>query len=117
MRWVLITSFAACLLSLFAYGCDDARAGHAKIHLVMATVAMPAQSHERERYQAAADRFCNKHPDVEVELLEITGNYYHKVLVMIAGRNAPDLMWMGGGFAEFAQRDALLDVSSRIESS
>jgi multiple sugar transport system substrate-binding protein len=77
----------------------------------MTCVAMPG---EEKIYQAAVDRFIAKRPDVEVELLPITGDYYHKVLVMIAGRNAPDLMWMGQGFAEFAQRGALLDVSQRI---
>ena len=46
--------------------------------------------------------------------MEVPGNYYQKLLVMIAGRTAPDLMWMGQSFAEFAMRGAFLDLSDRI---
>src|SRR5438105_14790759 len=93
---------AACLLA----GCDDPRNSGRRIHLVMTIVSAPA---EQPFFQAAVNRFRAKRPDVDVELLPISGNYYHKILVMIAGRTAPDLMWMGGGFGEFAERGALLD--------
>ena len=33
---------------------------------------------------------------------------------MIAAKNAPDLMWMGQSFAEFAVRGVFLDLSDRI---
>jgi multiple sugar transport system substrate-binding protein len=56
------------------------------------------------------------HPDIDVQILNIPANYYQKLLVMIAGRNAPDLMWMGQSLAEFVERDALLDVTGRVET-
>jgi multiple sugar transport system substrate-binding protein len=104
--------FAITLIAarLFA-GCEKSETAGHRIRLVMTIVSAPA---DQPKFQAAVDRFLAKRPDVEVELLPISGNYYHKVLVMIAGRNAPDLMWMGGGFGEFAEHGALLDVSSRV---
>src|SRR6476469_3473042 len=112
MRTIFLTSLLVCL----AFGCDDdARAkGGARIKLVMTTVSMPVSSGEHARYTAAIDRFRAKRPDVDVQLIEVTGNYYHKLAVMCAGRIAPDLMWMGQGFGEFANRGAVLDVTDRI---
>ena len=62
-------------------------------------------------YESAIAKFEAEHPQIEVELLTVAGNYYDKVLLMIAGRNAPDLIWMGQGFVEFAERGALLGKS------
>src|SRR5204862_4457498 len=90
----LVLSIALAAACLFA-GCDTSKVGGRRIHLVMTIVSAPA---EQPYFQAAVDRFRARRPDVDVELLPISGNYYHKILVMIAGRTAPDLMWMGAGF-------------------
>lgn len=58
--------------------------------------------------------FEAKHPNIEVELQEISGNYYQKVTVMLAGGTPPDILWMGQAFGEFAARGAFLDLTSRI---
>lgn len=67
-------------------------------------------------YQEAVDRFESKHPDIGVEIRTISGSkYYQKLLVMMASGDPPDLMWMGEGFGEFAQRGAFLDVSRFVK--
>ena len=58
--------------------------------------------------------FETKHPNIEVEPLQIPGNYYQKITVMLAGRTPPDVFWMGQSFAEFAARGNFLDLSDRI---
>ena len=78
------------------------------------TLATNAVESLRPVFLATIERFEAQRPGVEVQLLEVPGNYYQKLLVMIAGRTAPDLMWMGQSFAEFAMRGAFLDLSDRI---
>ena len=93
-------------------GCGDAGAKQkGKVRLVMATTVL---REIEPRYKEAIARFEATHPHIEIEWLTVAGNYYDKVLLMIAGRNAPDLMWMGQGFVEFAERGALLDITDRV---
>ena len=55
-----------------------------------------------------------RNPDVLVELQGIPGSYYDKLLVMFAGRTAPDVMWMGKGMAQFASRGASSGRGGRV---
>jgi multiple sugar transport system substrate-binding protein len=110
---ISISCILAALL-LCAGGCgrnSDSKAGNVK--LVFATPAIEAY---RPIFYRLLDEFEEENPHIDVKYLEIPGNYYQKLLVMIAGRNAPDLMWMGQSFAEFATRGAFLDLSERIEA-
>jgi multiple sugar transport system substrate-binding protein len=94
-------------------GCGGERgARDGKVHLVL---SVPADERTRPMYRGVVADFMARHPNIEVQILEIPRDYYGKVLVMIAGRNAPDLMWMGQSFAEFAVRGVFLDLSDRIE--
>jgi multiple sugar transport system substrate-binding protein len=69
---------------------------------------------DRPAYYSLVDRYEKKFPNVDVELMEISGDIYQKLLVMIAAGNAPDLMWMGQSFQEFANRGVFLDVTDRV---
>ena len=59
----------------------------------------------------ALDEFMRAHPNIHVTRVSVAGDYYSKLMVMIAGNTAPDVMWMGSGFGEFAERGAFLDIS------
>jgi len=77
-------------------------------------MAVPAAQHSDKIYTDIISEFEKKNPDINVELQTIAGNYYQKLLVMIAGNVAPDLMWMGQSFSEFADRRVFLDLTDRI---
>lgn len=79
------------------------------------TLAVPASVRTSPVYREAVREFERKNPGVSVRLLEVAGNFYQKVTVMIAGGCAPDLMWMGQSFSEFADRGIFLDVTERAE--
>ena len=116
MRWaeqlMRLRLPAGALALLLLVGCGErGDQGRGKVKLVLATGAQEAL---RPVFYTAIEEFEAEHPNVEIQLLEIPGKYYQKVLVMIAGRNAPDLMWMGQSFAEFATRGAFMDLSERI---
>lgn len=82
-----------------------------KIQLTVIVQPDPNGSYER-----VVQAFEQKHPEVSVQIVVASGQrYYQKLLVMMASGNPPDLMWMGQGFGEFAQRGAFLDVASRIK--
>ena len=100
---------AACVL----LGCGRRDADGAKVKLVL---SVPADQKTRTMYRRVVGEFEARHPHVSVQILEIPADYYSKVLVMIAGRNAPDLMWMGQSFAEFAARGVFMDMSARLEA-
>lgn len=115
-NFVLFTCFTVMVttLAVIGSGCErppDAAAAGQRAKLV---VAVAASAHDRAGYQAAVREFMANHPNVDVELMEVPGDYYDKVLVMIAGRNSPDLMWMGQSFQEFATRGVFLDLTDRI---
>jgi multiple sugar transport system substrate-binding protein len=83
-----------------------------KVQLVL---AINTDAKAKEVFREAIDKFTASHPDISVQLLEITGDYYQKLLVIIAGKTAPDLMWMGEPFMEFANRDVFLDVTKNVQ--
>jgi multiple sugar transport system substrate-binding protein len=83
------------------------------IRLVM---AVPASGTTDRIYTGVIRKFELDYPNVAVELRPVTGeNFYQKVLVMMASGLAPDLIWMGEGFNEFARRGAFLDITDRIK--
>lgn len=65
-------------------------------------------------FQRALDDFMAEHPKIRVRRVGIAADYYPKLLVMIAGNTAPDVMWMGQGFGEFAQRGAFLRIDREV---
>jgi len=97
-------------VTFLSAGCGR-RAPDGKVHLVM---TVPADRLTRPLYEKIIRDFEGKHPNIAVQMIAIPRDYYRKVLVMIAGRDSPDLMWMGQGFAEFATRNVFLDISDRI---
>jgi len=103
----------ACLLVVCGLitGCGRREASDGAVRLVMTTAGGVK---ERDIYNQAVSRFEAQHPNIHVRILPISKDYYRKVLVMIAGRDAPDLMWMGQSFGEFAGRGAFMDLSARI---
>ena len=84
-------------------------------HRVRLSLARHYSSLGMETYQDLVDDFNRRNPDVLVELEGIPGSYYNKLLVMFAGRTAPDLMWMGQGMAQFSSRGAFLDVEDHFQ--
>ena len=84
-----------------------------KVRLVL---ALNADYRNRPIFIEAVEAFMKEHPDIEVEIRNISGvRYYQKILIMMAGNVAPDLMWMGQSFAEFADKGAFLDITDRLE--
>jgi multiple sugar transport system substrate-binding protein len=83
----------------------------ARVHLVL---AVSVNARDRPSYQAAVKKFRAAHPHIDVRIMEVAGNFYQKMLVMMAARNAPDLMWMGQGFQALAARGVFLDVTDRV---
>ncbi len=86
-------------------------------HRVHLRLALLYTNQGMETYQDLVDDFNRRNPDLLVELQGIPGSYYDKLLVMFAGRSAPDVMWMGKGFAQFASRGAFLEVEDEFRAS
>jgi len=80
------------------------------------TYAFPSAATRDPVIKAALDEFTRTHPTIKVTPLPIAGDYYSKLMVMIAGNTAPDVMWMGQSFGEFAQRNAFLDISKEMQA-
>ena len=95
-KWVI----AAVLVAVLAAGWlawrgawSDRPHVEKRVELVLAVKSSPDI---RPVYQALIDRFEQRNPGITVKLLEIPGAvFYQKVLVMLAGRTPPDVMWMG----------------------
>ena len=74
------------------------------------TIAVGAGGAYRRALETALADFEEAHPEISLQMIYIGGMYYDKIEVMIAGKRAPDVMWMGQGFAMFATRDAFLPI-------
>jgi multiple sugar transport system substrate-binding protein len=99
-------------LAVILLGCGrEPVESDARVRLVL---AVSVNARDRPSYQAAVAAFRAAHPNIEVQIMEIPGNFYQKMLVMMAARNAPDLMWMGQGFQALAARGVFLDVTDRV---
>lgn len=90
-------------------GCDKSQSD--KVTLLL---AIPANADEDSPYPPAIEAFQREHPDIEVKTIRISGTYYQKLLIMIAGGKGPDVMWMGQNFNEFATRGIFLDISEPL---
>src|SRR5437868_458482 len=95
-----------------AHTTAEAEATARKIQLVL---AVPADVQNEPIYRAVIADFEAAHPNIHVKLLTLQYDYYTKALIMIAGRNAPDLFWMGESFGDFASRGAIMDVTQQIK--
>lgn len=85
---------------------------------IQLTLTVPAGQTTDPIYRGAIDRFEAENPGVSVKLIPVSSrNYYQKVMVMVAGNCAPDLMWMGQSFNEFADKGLFLDLSRRIRQA
>lgn len=85
---------------------------------IQLTLTVPAGQTTDPIYRGAIDRFEAENPGVSVKLIPVSSrNYYQKVMVMVAGNCAPDLMWMGQSFDEFADKGLFLDLSRRIRQA
>ncbi|QGQ45019.1 ABC transporter substrate-binding protein [Metabacillus sediminilitoris] len=75
---------------------------------------------EKEKvYQEAVDRFEEKHPDVEVKVLQIPNDAYkQKLSVAMSGNDAPDVFhsWGGGWLHNFVQQDKVLDLTEATDN-
>ena len=80
-RWVSM-AIAVVLLML---GCDhEPVEPDARVRLAL---AVSVNARDRPSYQAAVAAFRARHPHIDVHVLEIAGNFYQKMLVMMAARN------------------------------
>ncbi|MFH0963983.1 MAG: sugar ABC transporter substrate-binding protein [Planctomycetota bacterium] len=109
-RFLLIAGVLSCAVLLMA-GCGGGSIGQGASK-VRITVSFTTGADERRALEAVADEFMRDHPGILVKPIYITGGYYDKVKTMVAGHNAPDIMWMGQGFAEFATRGAFLPIDN-----
>jgi len=116
LAWLLLTLIVLLIVGWFIIGpgsdapVDDDR----PVRLVM---TVPAAAETDRIYTEIIQRYESEYPHVAVELRSVTGeNYYQKVLVMMASGLPPDLIWMGEGFHEFAERGAFMDVTDRMSS-
>lgn len=105
------------MLAFALMSCDRAPTsttvgGNGKVRLVLAVSVNPK---DRASYQAAVRDFRTAHPEIEVDVMEVAGDIYQKMLIMMAARNAPDLMWMGQGFSGMVDRGVFLDVTDRVK--
>jgi multiple sugar transport system substrate-binding protein len=72
----------------------------------------PTYTPQKVRYgEYLAQEYMRRNPDVYVNLI-LSGDPYPKLQVMIAGRTAPDVVWMGVGWQQFV--DALMPLDALV---
>lgn len=77
---------------------------------------MTGDVEEVANYRALIEDFQAANKDVKVEFLELTGNYFEKIISMIATGTAPDIFWYGGtNSAQLIRDGALADLTPFIE--
>lgn len=65
--------------------------------------------------QQIADKFTELHPDIKAEIVIVKGNRYESQQTMIAGGNAPDVLYLNPDFLYvFAAKNALLPLDEFV---
>ena len=118
--WPYILGGFLLLLYLSLGGYLFMTSGHKNVAVkgkIELTLAVPAGIKTAPIYRKKIRQFEDQYPGIKVKLMEISGGFYQKALVMIAGGVAPDLMWMGQSFSEFADRGVFMDITRRLKLS
>jgi multiple sugar transport system substrate-binding protein len=102
----------AVIMIMFLNGCGKNKKQADRTTLIF---ACGAGIEFKQVFEKVATAFESRHPEIKVDVVDIQGVYYAKLMTMIAGNTAPDIMWMGQSFTEFASRGAFLDLTLRIQ--
>ena len=77
---------------------------------------MSGSVEEVANYRTLLEQFNAANKDVQAEFLEVSGDYYQKIISMLATGTAPDLFWYGGTNSAQLIRDGVLaDLTPFIE--
>ncbi|MFD2213387.1 extracellular solute-binding protein [Metabacillus endolithicus] len=71
-------------------------------------------------YEEAVERFKEKHPDVDVKILQIPNDAYkQKLSVAMSGNDAPDVFhsWGGGWLKNFVDQGKVYDITETTDKS
>lgn len=86
-------------------------------NVVSLTIAYKGRKGMTEDLDEILDSFEKKYHHIKLQRIrEERSFYYQKIELMIAGGTAPDVMWMGQGFGDFASRGLFLDIEPIIKN-
>lgn len=105
---ILITILVS---SVFLFACAQK---HKKEERMVTTITLSFYD-RLEKWRGIADDFMDENPDIRIKLLQFPGNYIEKISSMFAAGLPPDVIFIGQKTAEFASRDALLDLTPYME--
>lgn len=108
MRILLI--FGA-IVVLSSVSCMNKKYGE---NIIILTITHGTVKEEMIALDEASKIFEKRYPNIRVKRIAIEGPYYPKIETMIAGDTAPDVMWMGQGFGEFASRNIFMNLEPLI---
>ncbi|MBE3582698.1 MAG: sugar ABC transporter substrate-binding protein [Limnochordaceae bacterium] len=114
-RAILAVTFAATALLVLTLALPASTlAATTRITFTMQT----GDQKEVANYQDLIDKFQVAHPDIKVEFVQLSGNYYEKIPTMLATNTAPDLFWYGGqNSAQFIRDGVLTDLTPFVAKS
>ncbi|MBM4081985.1 MAG: sugar ABC transporter substrate-binding protein, partial [Planctomycetes bacterium] len=98
-------------LLVLAIGC---RARHGAEHRVVLKLCHPASRDFLVAMEQTAREFEAQQPTIRIKRVLIEKDYYSKLMTMTAGGTAPDVMWMGQAFGDFATRGAFLEIDGLL---
>ncbi|PFJ16887.1 hypothetical protein COD67_05290 [Bacillus cereus] len=80
-------------------------------------IATWANEREAKEFDEIINKLNAKQHDYKLKQMVIPKDYYAKVQTMIAGKQAPDLMWLAQEYIPaYAANNALVDISSQLKS-
>ncbi|MDM5186768.1 sugar ABC transporter substrate-binding protein [Bacillus sp. DX4.1] len=99
-------------------GCSSNKADTAKKNgPVELKIATWANEREAKEFDEIINKLNAKQHDYKLKQMVIPKDYYAKVQTMIAGKQAPDLMWLAQEYVPaYASNNALVDISSQLKS-
>lgn len=92
---------------------SDTKSGE-KVEL---TIATWANEKEAKEFDAILKEINAEQDDYVIKQMVIPQDYYTKVQTMIAGNQAPDLMWLAQEYIPaYVKNDAVLDITDQLKS-
>lgn len=120
MKKLAATAMTLTLATLPLVGCgngNDSTEGSAEDERVQLTIATWANSTEADELNEILEELNNSQDVYEITQTIIPQDYYTKIQTMIAGNQAPDLMWLSQEYIPaYATNGAIIDITENLDS-
>lgn len=115
-RTIAMATLLATMFTFSACGSTSTQSSSSSGKTVELKVATWANADEAKQFNQIIDKINSSQKEYKVTQMLIPDSYYDKIQTMIAGNQAPDLLWLSQEYIPmYAKNKAIVDVTSALK--